>query len=52
MLKRKIYSCLDAWMKNPRKNPLLVKGCRQCGKTFAVVEFARQNYKHVLYVNF
>ena len=29
-----------------------MKGCRQCGKTFAVMEFARQNYKHVLYVNF
>ena len=29
-----------------------MKGCRQCGKTFAVMEFARQNYKNVLYVNF
>ena len=52
MLKRKINSYLDAWKKNPRKNPLVVKGCRQCGKTFSVLDFARSNYRHVVYLNF
>ena len=31
---------------------MIVKGCRQCGKTFSVLEFARQNYEHVVYINF
>ena len=29
-----------------------MKGCRQCGKTFSVLFFARNNYKHVVYLNF
>ena len=32
--------------------PLIIKGCRQCGKTFSVLEFAKKNYKHVVYLNF
>ncbi len=52
MLRRKIYSKLKAWKDSENHNPLVVKGCRQCGKTFSVLEFARQNYKHVAYVNF
>lgn len=30
----------------------MVKGCRQCGKTFSVLEFAKKNYPHVVYLNF
>ena len=52
MFKRKIYNKLSEWKENPSKKPIILKGCRQCGKTFAVTEFARQNYKQVLYVNF
>ncbi len=52
MFNRKIYSRLSEWKKNPSRKPIILKGCRQCGKTFAVTEFARRNYKHVLYVNF
>lgn len=52
MFKRKIYNDLIRWKENPLRKPLILKGCRQCGKTFAVMEFARQKYKQVLYVNF
>ena len=31
---------------------MILKGCRQCGKTFSVLEFGRQNYEHVVYLNF
>ncbi|MBR1426106.1 MAG: ATP-binding protein [Paludibacteraceae bacterium] len=52
MLKRKINNILSQWKNNPDKKPIIIKGCRQCGKTFAVLEFAKANYKHVLYINF
>ena len=40
------------WKKTDGHKPLIIKGCRQCGKTFSVLEFARKNYKHVVYLNF
>ena len=52
MLKRKIEERLVAWKKLPDRIPLIIKGCRQCGKTFSVLEFARKNYKHIVYLNF
>ncbi len=52
MLKRKITEKLNSWKKDPDKKPLVVKGVRQCGKTFSVMDFARRNYKHVIYINF
>jgi predicted AAA+ superfamily ATPase len=52
MLKRKITDTLAEWKTRPDHNPLLIKGCRQCGKTFSVLEFAKNNYKHVIYLNF
>lgn len=52
MLKRKIEQRLIAWKNTPNKKPLIIKGCRQCGKTFSVLEFAKRNYTHVVYLNF
>ena len=52
MLRRKIGKALLAWKDSPDRKPLIVKGCRQCGKTFSVLEFARENYPHVVYLNF
>ena len=52
MLKRKIEQRLTAWKNTPNKKPLIIKGCRQCGKTFSVLEFAKKNYTHVVYLNF
>lgn len=52
MLKRKIEQRLQEWKRSPSRKPLLIKGCRQCGKTYSVLDFAKKNYKHVIYLNF
>ena len=52
MLKRRIEKQLEEWKNTPNKKPLIIKGCRQCGKTFSVLDFAKNNYKNVVYLNF
>ena len=52
MLRRKIQDTLLQWKKTPGHKPLIIKGCRQCGKTFSVREFAKKYYKHEVYLNF
>lgn len=52
MLKRKIEQDLLNWKNTENHKPLIVKGCRQCGKTYSVRKFAQENYKHVVYINF
>ncbi len=52
MLRRKIEQTLMDWKNTPNHKPLILKGCRQCGKTFSVLEFAKANYEHVVYLNF
>jgi len=52
MLKRKIEQSLLEWKQAENHKPLIIKGCRQCGKTFSVLDFAKKNYKHVVYLNF
>lgn len=52
MLKRKIEQRLLNWKNTAGHKPLILKGCRQCGKTFSVLDFAKKNYKHVVYLNF
>lgn len=52
MLKRKIIDQLTAWKADPRRKPVVLKGCRQCGKTFAARHFAQDNYENVVYINF
>lgn len=52
MLKRKIEQSLIEWKHTEDRKPLIIKGCRQCGKTFSVLDFAKKNYKHVVYLNF
>ena len=52
MLRRKIEKTLLDWKNTPNHKPLILKGCRQCGKTFSVLDFAKKNYKHVVYLNF
>lgn len=52
MLKRKIEEELIAWKNDSNRKPLVIKGCRQCGKTFIVQKFAEENYENVVYLNF
>lgn len=52
MLRRKISEAIKAWKNNPNHLPLVIMGIRQCGKTFISKQFAQENYKHVVYINF
>ena len=52
MLKRKIETYLSDWKKSDNKKPLVIKGVRQCGKTYIVKTFANDNYENVVYMNF
>ncbi len=51
-LKRKIDDFLIEWKKNKNKLPLIVKGARQIGKTDAIENFAKNNYKNIVEINF
>ena len=52
MLRRKIESVLTEWKDSELKKPLVIKGIRQCGKTYIVQKFAKENYENVVYMNF
>ena len=52
MLKRKIEQQLLDWKDQTNHKPLIIKGCRQCGKTSSVLDFAGKNYKNTVYLNF
>jgi len=52
MFARKIEKYLLEWKQTPDKMPLVIKGCRQCGKTYSVTHFARRAYAHVVYLDF
>ena len=49
-MERKIYNDLVLWKKNMKK-PLLLYGAKQVGKTYSVLEFAKKNYKNIVYFN-
>ena len=51
-LKRKIDDFLLDWKNNENKKPLIIKGCRQIGKTESIKQFAKNNYSNVIYINF
>ena len=52
MYKRKIEKTLLEWKKQSNRKPLVIKGCRQCGKTSSVMAFAKEHYQHVVYLDF
>ena len=49
---RKITAELLAWKDSKYRQPLVLQGARQVGKTYAVLEFAREQYDNVAYINF
>ena len=51
-LKRKIDDFLVEWKNSKDRLPLIVKGARQIGKTDSIENFARNNYKHFVEINF
>lgn len=51
-LKRKIDQYLIKWKNDKYKMPLIVKGARQIGKTESIENFAKNNYKNIVEINF
>lgn len=51
-LRRKLDDYLRNWRAAEERYPLIVRGAWQVGKTASILEFARQNYEHVVYINF
>ncbi len=49
---RKIMTYLSEWRVNPYRKPLILQGARQVGKTYALLEFGRNHYENVVYLNF
>ncbi|MBQ4279962.1 MAG: AAA family ATPase [Rikenellaceae bacterium] len=43
---------LVEWKNKAKRKPLIVRGVRQCGKTWLIKEFGKREYSKVAYVNF
>ena len=52
MMYRKAYEKLIEWKNNKEKKALCIIGARQIGKTTVIREFAKQNYKCFVELNF
>ncbi len=48
-MERKIIKDLLEWKNNPARQPLLLQGARQVGKTYILLSFGKQYYKNVAY---
>ena len=51
-MKRLIFDKLIEWKNSSSRKPLLIKGARQVGKTYALLEFGRNYYDNVVYLHF
>lgn len=52
MLRRKIESELSKWKQSHVRQPLLVRGARQVGKTFSILHLGETNFKNCVAINF
>ncbi|MDO5845060.1 MAG: AAA family ATPase, partial [Methanocorpusculum sp.] len=51
-MERLINSELQKWKNSKTRKPLILRGVRQCGKTWILKEFGRQNFEDVAYFSF
>lgn len=52
MMERDIVKKLKLWKNKDSKKPLIIKGARQVGKTYAIRQFAKACYKDIIEINF
>ncbi|MDR1069391.1 MAG: ATP-binding protein [Gracilibacteraceae bacterium] len=50
-MKRKIEAELLRWKQSPERQPLILDGARQVGKTYSLLKFANEHYKNHVHVN-
>ena len=51
-MERLLYSKLLKWKNSKDRKPLILKGARQCGKTWLLKDFGKKNYDDIAYFNF
>ena len=49
---RKVFDYLKSWKESKYRKPLVLQGARQVGKTYAVLQFGKEEYDNVAYFNF
>ncbi len=49
---RNLLKDLVNWKNTINRKPLIIKGARQVGKTWLMAEFGKQQFEHVVYLNF
>ena len=49
---RKIFEYLKEWKNSANRKPLILQGARQVGKTYAILNFGKNEYENVVYFNF
>ncbi len=52
VMHRKIMRYLVEWKNSPYRKPLIMQGARQVGKTYSILQFAREQYENIAYFNF
>lgn len=51
-IQRDIMVKFAQWKESSDRKPLILKGARQIGKSWAMKRFGEENYKHIAYFNF
>lgn len=51
-MERDLYQNLLAWKADKFSKPLILRGARQVGKTYLLQQFAKQEYRNHVYLNF
>jgi len=52
MIERNLMSQLLAWKNDSERKPLILRGIRQCGKTWLLQEFGKRHFQNIAYFNF
>lgn len=51
-MKRTIYKKLLEWKNSKNRKPLILKGTRQTGKTYSILEFGKNEFRKIHTINF
>ena len=51
-MERDLYAELLKWKNSEDRKPLIIRGVRQCGKTYLMKQFGEEQYSSVAYMNF
>ncbi len=51
-MKRDISIFLNKWKHSKVRQPLLIRGARQVGKTFSIMQFGKDNFENCVAINF